>query len=37
MEVGSFVGELVPGNEKVDMDVRDRLRGGCESDVNAMA
>ena len=39
MEVGSFVGELVRGNEKVDVeDVRDRLTDGCESDhVTAMA
>ena len=38
MEVGSFVGELVRVNEKVDVeDVRDRLGDGCESDVTAMA
>ena len=41
MEVGSFMGELVRGNEKVDVeDVRDQLenRDGCvESDVTAMA
>ena len=31
-EVGSFVGELVRGNEKMDVeDVRDRLGDGCES------
>ena len=38
MEVESFVGELVRGNEKLDVeDVRDRLGDGCESDVTAMA
>ena len=38
MEVGSFVGGLVQGNEKVDVeDVWDRLEGGFESDVTAMA
>ena len=38
MEVGSFVGEMVRGKEKMDVeDVRDRLGDGCESDVTAMA
>ena len=38
MEVGSFVGELVRGKEKMDVEeVRDRLGDGCESDVTAMA
>ena len=38
MEVGSFVGELVRGNEKVDAeDVLDRLGDGCKSDVTTMA
>ena len=36
-----MVGEVVRGNEKLDVDVeddvRDRLRGGCESVVNAIA
>ena len=37
-EVGSFVGELVRGNEKMDVEnVRDRLGDSCESDVTAMA
>jgi hypothetical protein len=40
-EAGSFVGELVRGNEKVGgvdvEDVRDRLGGGREPDVNDMA
>ena len=37
-EVGSFVGELVRGSEKVDVeDVLDRLGDGCESDVTAIA
>ena len=38
MEVEYFVGELVRGNEKMDVeDVLDRLGDGCESVVTAMA
>ena len=37
----SLVGEVVRGNKKLDGvdvgDLRDRLRGGCESVVNAIA
>ena len=37
MEVGSFVGELERGNEKMDVeDVRDRLGDGYESDVTSI-
>ena len=37
MEVGSFVGELVRGKEKMDVeDVRDRLGDGCKSDVASL-